>query len=155
MLGIKQAYKKLKESEEFKKEKGFFYLAFSISDNLDNNPWQLDFYNNEKINSYTVTDSSIKIEKENEKIQEKTKKIEKIDLEKLNIDLEEIKEIIENKLKENHLRPTKYIIILQNNEWNVSLVCSSFDILQMKINSETKEIESCKIDNILNFQQRL
>lgn len=156
MIEIKEAYKKLKESEEFKKEQGFLYLAFSLLDpsQLENNAWQLDFYNKKKVNSYSISENEIKLVKENEKIECKNK-IEELNLDKSNLEYKELLAIIKEKLEFYKYRPQKYILILQGNHWNVSIISTDFYILKLRVNAETKALEDCTTDHILNFQKRL
>ena len=156
MLEIKEAYQKLKESEEFKKEKGFLYLAFSLLDQLEleNNFWQLDFYNKKRVNSYNITQNEIKLVKENEEVECKNK-IEELNLDKFNLDYKELLSLMKEKLEFYKFRPQKYILILQDNYWNASIISTDFFILKLKVNAENKKIEECSTDHILNFQKRL
>ena len=77
-MELKSALKKLKGSEEFKEwnnknQDNFFSYAFKMIEDSKSSPWQLGFYHKttDKMTTFVVEDSEIKIQKEEEKFKKR------------------------------------------------------------------------------------
>ena len=157
-------YQKLIESQIFldwQKENPEDYLVhfYSQLDNSfkPNTDWEIGFYNPEtdKITIFIVG-SEISLKPQDEAFK-KEGKVDKLDLDKTNVDfdqsIEEFKKIKDEKYSAE--LTLNGFIILQNFQnklmWNVSYALKSMNILNVKINAETKEIIS---DQSINFIQK-
>ena len=161
---LKQSISKLEFSEEFrnylkKNPKAYLISGFLIMDEGD---WQIDYYNpnNGLVTAFLVREK-IKVKPEAQAFQEKEKKIEKLDIEKVKLDFERAMEIVEKIRQDKYGNeiPNKKIIVLQNLEdygqvWNITFITSSFNTLNVKIDSENGMIRSENLSSVINFGQR-
>ena len=95
-MELKPALKKLQESQEFKKwqlknKSTYFSYAFKILQEMDTDEWQIGFYNKkkERITTFVIGSSSIKVRAEEEVIKKEDTKINEIHLGKVNIAFED------------------------------------------------------------------
>ena len=157
-------YQQLEESQIFqdwKKDNPNDYLVHfynQINSAFQTNAdWEVGFYNpdQDKITIFIIgNEISIKPQEDAFK---KEGKVEQLNLEKIKVDFEQSIEEFK-KIKEDKYSPEVMLngfIILQNFQdklmWNVSIALKSMNILNVKINAETKEIIS---DQAINFIER-
>lgn len=165
---LKNSLQKIKNSTLFKnwikKNPGSYLCScFSIIENTTKDiNWQIDFYSPKKdrITSFMVQDNKISILESDSKIFKKEKtKIKELNLEKVKIDLNKALEIV-NKLKEKKYpseKVNKIVIILQQFEnciWNITYLTSTFNVLNVKINTENGKILEEKLSPVLSFKSK-
>jgi len=151
--------KKLKDSEEFKKFKNNHPKCFLCNVVSINNNKQLDYYcpDNEKMTSFLMQDK-IQINP-NSDILKTNSKIKELNINKIKIEELKAKEIINSLIKDKYPNEIKKqeIIILQNIEaqptWNITIITTSFNVLNVKIDAITGNIKSENLESILKFKQ--
>jgi uncharacterized membrane protein YkoI len=98
--------------------------------------------------------------REEEEAFKEGKSIELLELNKVNISLDEALDIAEKKRKEKYPSEIIYksIVILQNigvQVWNITLISMSFNIVNIKVDSETGEVVSSNMHSILNLGTKI
>jgi len=149
-------YKKLTDSNVFKEWKEKNEKDYLCSYILINDIPQFDFYNpkTDKITSFIINDE-IEIKKEQNIFKKSKDKICELKLDKVKITLEKAEEIINNLEKYKKENFNKKIIILQSKKsplWNLSLITTTLDILNIKIDAITGEIFSETFESLLNLK---
>lgn len=146
---IKEKVNLVEKSGEYKKwllsNKDSYLCSVFCLDDKENN-WQIDYYNSKTklITNFFLQNDVIVIN--TDKVFSKSpKKVNELHLDKVKIDLDEVMDII-NKLvknKYNGEEPHKTIVILQHLSellWNITIIMSSFNILNVKVNAIDGEI---------------
>lgn len=165
-MELKQALKKLEESQEFKKwhqknKSTYFSYAFKILQEMDPDEWQIGFYNKKKDRITTfVIGSGIKVRAEEEVFKKEDTKVNEIQLDKVKIAFEDAiakagKFQAENFPKD---KSVKTIAILQNikelgNIWNITYLTEAFNTLNMKIDASTGKVLEHKLSSIFSFRK--
>lgn len=154
-MNFKNDIEKIKNSEAFKNLDKKLYLCSCFS--IDNE-WQYDFYDkkSKKITSFKIG-KEIEILEESKAFQKEEVDVEELSLDmvkmELNDALDKVEEIMSKKSAGEEVN--KKIIILQCLKvplWNISFLTSCFNILNVKINAENKEIISEKFESLMNFR---
>jgi hypothetical protein len=167
-MELKQAFKKLKQSQEFKdlneKTKDiYFSYALIMIENNKTVPWQLGFYNKttDKIVTFIVGENSIKMEPEEEIFKKPGMEVKPLDIDKAKLPYNEILKKTEEFQKKEYPKEliSKTIAILQNlkeygNIWNITYVMHSFKTLNMKVNSENGDIIDHNLQSLMDFVQK-
>ncbi len=163
-MSVKKQYKKLLESEVFRKWKDnnhetYFAHAFAILDSQNNGEWQFGFYNpdNDMITTFFMGAEAITHSPETEIAKHDTMKVNELDIEKVEIDFEEALQIAE-KCQENNYegdKSLKKVMILQNLSdgllWNISFLTIKFSVINIRIDAITKEIIEHKKASMMDF----
>lgn len=155
---IKESYKKILHSKDFK-HKGFLCGAFLISDieNIENTPWQIDFYNKDTdtMISYTV-EGEIKASEDSKVFKEENSQIEELNLEDIKVDFDNLKQELNKILKNRKEEPVKISIILQKIKvpiWNLIYITKKFNLLNIKIDATSGTVLEEKIVSLLSFEK--
>jgi len=160
---LKESLKRLEDSNEFnnwksKNKKSYFCSAFVMGADLEKENWQLDFYNPEKdkITSFKLN-GCIEVLEEEGIFKKPKEKVNELKLNKVKIDFDKAIEIFEDFKSKKYPSedPEKKIVILQNLKntvWNITYICTSFNILNIKINAITGSVEQDTITSIFNFK---
>lgn len=123
-----------------KKPKGFLTTIFKMCDpnEIDDIPFQFDFYNPEKdvICSYIIQDEILEINKDVKVFKDEKKEMKQLNIENVNYENIPTNEI----LKKYNEKITKIIIILQEKTWNLSYITNSLNLINVKIDTETNKI---------------
>jgi len=144
---IKEAIKKIEETEEFKKykeENPDLFLADTFIILNENEGWQIDYYSEDKdkITSFTQKNESVQI-KESELFRKEKTEMIPLNLEKIKFSLEQALKVVETQTKE---KPSKLIVVLQvlndKEVWNITYLTTSFKTINFKINAINGEIIS-------------
>ena len=142
-MDIFKEYENLKQNTEFKKfqrdETNYYLVHVLIPDN--NNSLEYGFYNPET-DKITVFKTNPIEKQEEEDVFKEGKTIIKLDIDKVKLNTEEalkkIKEIQEKEFSAEKIK--KKIILLQTiqNEpcWNITMVCESLNVINIRINAE-------------------
>lgn len=153
---IKSQYKKLISSKVFKdweqNNKNYYLSSYVLINEIP----QFDFYNPkiDKITSF-ILNKTVEITKDQNIFKKSKDKIQKLNLEKIKITLKKAFNIINSLKKYKNIKFTKKIVILQNIKiplWNISLITSNFNILNIKINAVNGNIISENYESLLNFK---
>lgn len=159
---LKLLLKNIENSDEYKQwrlDHGNAYLcsAFLIGNLLDENTWQIDYYNpgNDKITSFVQNDG-IKFKEENI-FKKPGDEIKELDLEEVKIDLNRALKNLERLKKKKYPKevPNQKIIVLQNLQvilWNITYINSNFNILNVKINAINGKILQDNLTSIMDFK---
>ena len=158
--------KKVESSKEFRNFKqehpdaelciGFFIINYET----DINQEQIDYKTKDSVFSFYIQNNEVKFNKEELIETDEKHKIKKISS-KINIDLDEIKELVREKLiQENiNLRLEKIIAILQMHEsqqvWNITIILNGLVIINMLIDSTTKQIIKFDRKNLSDFVRKI
>ncbi len=165
MKQFKEAFKLLKNSDEFKEWKGknpetyLSYAMYVVEDEDDN--WKIGYYHKEhnKVISFDVGEK-IKVEPEDKVLKEKNKTVGKIDAGKVKHDLSDAVTTAVNLQKEEYATeaPKKIIAILQTLEgeqvWNITFFTQSFNTLNFKIRSESLRVIDKKLQPLFKMDQK-
>lgn len=159
-MDIFDAYKLLLESEEFqdfvKNEEGYYLVHGYLMEEKNKTPaWEFGFYNEQKDKIIVFQTEPIKRLPEEEVFKEGNT-LNKLDLDKVKINLDEASKIAEQVRQEKYKSEQimKQINILQNlhkQVWNITLVSTAFNIINIKIDSETGEMISSNIHSIMDL----
>ena len=155
---LKKTIEEVEESKEHKDE--FLCSAFmmSVIKDIENEEWQIDYYKKgkDRISSYKKVNGKIEqINKEEEIFKEEEAEIKPLEIEKVRIDFEEARKKGEEELKNRNEEANKIIVILQQEDepiWNITLLTTTFNMLNMKISAETGEVKEKKFVSLLNFK---
>lgn len=149
-------FKKLTDSQVFKEWKENNKKDYLCSYVLINEVPQFDFYNpkTDKITSFIIN-KEIEMKKEQNIFKKSKDKIYELNLDKVKIPLEKAEEIINNLEKYKKETFNKKIIILQSKKnplWNLSLITTTLNILNIKIDAVTGEVLSETFESLLNLK---
>ena len=155
--------KRLESSQEFReriKKNPDIFLAhvFYIIDEENKGIVQAGYYSKKKdiILTFIVEKEKISFNCEDRVFKEQKTAIKPLDLSKVKIDVNEALEIADALQKEKYKAqlPVKKIAILQHlpagQVWNITFLTQSFKTLNIKIDSETREIVSDKLVSIIS-----
>lgn len=163
-MELKEIYKKLTESGDFKQWKDknpkTYLVHFFKVEEENRGEWQMGYYDKEKdrITTFLVTEQ-IGIIPEQEVYKEK-KVIKKLDISKIKIDEEKAFTAVEEVIGKNYKGefPIKKIIIIQNLGrgaiWNITFLIRSFKTLNFKINAETGKVLSHELNSLMDFVKK-
>ena len=155
---------RLKESKiflEWQKEHVDAYLThcFFMKDKMVEPEWQIGYYNpgTDLISTFVIGEKII-MNPDSEALK-KEGMVDKLDISKVKKDYVDAFELA-NKVQVEEFKthtPMKKIFILQNIEgkqiWNVTYVTNTFNTLNIKIDSETGEINSKKLLSIFKVEK--
>jgi len=161
---IDSSLKKLKSSVEFREYHKSYpdcYLAscFKMGDSKINDvSWQFDFYSlrSRKMTSFQIGET-IKVQKDQD-VFSQGKPPKELELNKVKIDFDKAISLV-NKVKKKRIPDesiNKEIIILQAIDgkavWNITLLTSAFNVMNIRINANSGEIISENNESILKFK---
>jgi len=162
---LKQTIRMVEQSKAFKsfiKKHPDYYLAhcFTMLDERERKyGWELGYYS-EKTDKLVVfeTKPSIRMRPEDE-VFKKSGIIKKLELSKVRISVSKALDICNRLLKDKYPKQviTKRIIILQrlkNQVYNITLITSSFNILNIKVDSVTGGVLQENIQSIMSLGKR-
>ncbi|MEM3126943.1 MAG: hypothetical protein QW331_02655 [Candidatus Woesearchaeota archaeon] len=164
-MDFKQTYKRLLDSNEFKKwkkeNKNSYLASFStIFDSFSNKTefWTIAFYD-PKEDSMTnfVMKEEVSIEKFNEIAKKPNTKVTELKIEKVKIDFETAIEKIKETKKEYYKNQmlTKAFVVLQNIDekflWNISFLTGSFQLINFRIDATNNELISHEAMDFTKF----
>ena len=152
-------YKQLINYEKFKSWKSknknsYLSSVFLLKDQNVSSGWQFDYYLPKKNKMATfIVGKDVKFTKD-QKIFSTSKKIDEIDLKDVKFPFENVVKLVMPKYKDK--RFVKEIIIIQSLNskllWNVSLVTSDFNLINIKIDAKTGEIIEETSSSLLQFK---
>jgi hypothetical protein len=162
-MQIKDMIKKLETSKEFKawrrKHKSEYLVhIFKMVDQANKDSWQVGYYNKAKDQITTcLIDTNIQIVPETEIFRKEKHVIKKLDLSKIKVDFKQALNTAVELQKDKYPNepPVKIIAILQNLDkqlWNITFVTASFKTLNIKINAQSKYIESDDLASLVDFK---
>ncbi len=163
-MEFKQALNILKEKDEFKefkKENPSYFVVhgFLTREDSSDEGWQIGFYSEENDNIVVFETEPVERLPEDDAFK-KQGSINPLDVEKIKFNLEEALEKAE-KIREKEYAGqtvTKKIVVLQKLEeqiWNITLVTASFNIINIRLNTETGDLVSKKIESIMKLGKNL
>ena len=166
-MELKPALKKLEESHEFKKwhqknKNTYFSYAFKILQEMDPDEWQIGFYNKKKdrITSFVIGSSSIKVRAEEEVFKKEDTKVNEIKLGNVKLTFEDAIAKADKFQTEKFPKDksVKTIAILQNikeldNIWNITYLTEAFNTLNMKVDASTGKVLEHKLSSIFSFRK--
>lgn len=137
------------EYKEWRKENSLFYLVhgFLLIDKDQDQDWQIGYYSRtrDRIITLSLNSSNLSISPESE-VFKKEGAINKLEIDKIIIGKKKAFEIAEELRKKDfpaHLS-IKTIMVIQNlegiNQWNITFIASSMNILNLKLDSRTGEL---------------
>ena len=165
-MDLKLALKKLEESKDFKKwrqknKSTYFSYAFKIPQEMPDE-WQLGFYDTkkDKITTFVIADSKIKIRPEEEIFKKEDMKVNEVQLEKVKLTFDNAINKANEFQQKNFPkdRSIKTIAILQNISnlgiiWNITYVTEAFNTLNMKVDASTGNVLEHKLDSVFSFRK--
>jgi len=162
-MAVKKEYEKLIASDEYKdfekNEEGFYLVhASMIREYSKKGSWEFGFYNESRDRIVTFGTEPIARQPEQEAFK-KEGIISPLDLEKVKIGYEMAMTICEKLRMEKYSSESinKVIAILQKlhkQVWNITLVTTAFNLINVKIDAATADIISSNISSILNLGVR-
>jgi|FLOH01.1.fsa_nt_gi hypothetical protein len=147
---LKKALEKLQENKEFKNytnkhKESFLSHAFTMVDKVQGS-WQIGYCNpkTDKVIVFEI-DKEIDVKPEEDIFKKPGQKVKPLDLSKVKLNLEQVMKITNDLVEKNHSAEivNKTIVILQNlgkNLYNLTLVCQSFNIINIRIDATSGEI---------------
>jgi len=157
---MEHSHKKLIESDEFKKfqenEEGFFLAHASIIKEVGKNAtWEFGYYHAGRDRMVIFNTEPISRSSEQE-VFKKGLTINPLDISKVKVTYEQAMQIAEKVRQEKYKGEpiNKYIVILQNlhkQVWNVTLITSAFNIINIKIDAKTGEVISTNKHSVLDL----
>ena len=162
--GIASSFKKLKSSSKFKEfvvknKSNYLASCFKMGDSkLTGSAWQFDFYavNSKKMTSFQVG-NEITVNKDQEIFAKAGAPME-LELNRVKIEIKKAMIIANNYKTEKlpHETVNKEIVILQELEnkpvWNLTLLTSAFNIVNIKIDAFSGKILSSSCESIMSFK---
>ncbi len=157
------AVQKTKEFKEFKKNSPNAYLCagFLLIESLNNAEWQMDYYcPDRKVMATVVLEDKKSSVKESNQISLTPEGVTELNLEKVDYDFEDALKVIDGLLTEKYAghKANKIITVLQNvkgsETWNITYLTNQFHVLNVKINAETGDLISEKLEPIISFRQK-
>jgi len=156
---------KIQESKEFQNFKqqnpeaqlvaGFFILDFLSNDNKET----LDYKVNQDIFTFTLKDNQIQINKDKLINNEKSPQLTKLNP-IIQIDTQELKNIVQTQAQNNNIQAklNKIIAVLQTYNqkqiWNLTCMLDQLIILNIHIDSNTKEITKFERKSMMDLIKR-
>jgi len=142
-MDVLQEHKKLEEHNEFKKfmrDNKDYYLVHILVQEVQND-LEVGYYNPKKDKIMIFKINPFTKGKEEDVFKE-GKTISKLDIKKIKINYSEAQELAKNIIKKEHSAEIigKQIILLQTISeqlWNMTYVCKSMNIINIRINAET------------------
>ena len=162
-MDVFDAYKFLLESEEFqdfvKNEEGYYLVHAYLMEEKDKMPtWELGFYNETKDRIIVFQTEPIKRLPEEEVFKE-AQTINKLNLDNVKISLSDANAVVEAVRQEKYkseliMKKINLLQSLHKQVWNITLISTAFNIINVKIDSETGELISSNIHSIMNLGVR-
>ncbi len=163
-MDFKTALKKLKESSEFKKwisknKKAYLTYVFTMIENSEKSEWQVGYYDKklDKVTVFTIN-GNIEINPEQEVFKKPGASVKKINLKDVKFGLDKILKKAQNIKEKEYSKElvTKTIAILQNIKpgqlWNITLITSSFNTINIKIDSKTGKTIKHELVSLFQFR---
>ena len=163
-MDFKTALKKLKESSEFKKwisknKKSYLTYAFTMIENSENSEWQIGYYDKklDKVAVFTIN-NNIEINPEQEVFKKPGESIKKVNIEDVKLGLDDVLKKANNIKEKKYPKEvvTKTIAILQNIKlgqlWNITLITSSLNTINIKIDAKTGKIIKHELVSLFQFR---
>ena len=163
-MELKEAFKKLEKSKEFRewKQKNpdtFFSYALKILEENKEQPWNIGFYHKltDKVVTFIV-DKKIDMQEEEEIFKKPDDEVKPIETEKAKMPFSDIMEKVRDFTNKTY--PTelmnKTIAILQNLEnygtvWNITHITPSFNTINIKADAEDGRILYNNIESIMGL----
>ena len=154
-----EEYKRLINSEKFKSwrnknKDSYLSSVFFLKDNERSSGLQFDYYLPKKKRMTTfIVDNNIKVTKD-QKIFTTSDKIDEIDLKDIKFSFDNVVKLVMPKYRDK--RFVKEIIIVQSLNskllWNVSLVTSDFNLINIKIDAVNGKIIEETSSSLLQFK---
>ncbi|MFH1409024.1 MAG: PepSY domain-containing protein [Nanoarchaeota archaeon] len=137
----------------------FMSHAFIMMDDSGDGEWQIGYFHDEKITSFTMSEH-IKIEPSEEVFKEPDKKVLPIDVKDIKFSesqaIEEAKKLQEREYPGS--RPQRVILILQNLNntlvWNISFITGTFDTLNVHISATSGRVIKHKLLSIIDVHNK-
>lgn len=162
-MAIKSEYENLLNSDEYKdflkNEEGFYLVhASMIREYSKKGSWEFGFYNPQRDRIVSFSINPIVRQPEQEAFKEDGI-IAQLDIEKVKISYEMAMTICEKLRLEKYSSESvnKVIAILQHlhkQVWNITLVTTAFNLINIKIDAANADIISSSINSILNLGVR-
>lgn len=163
-MDLKELYKKLTESEEFKEwkkkhPKDYLVHFFKFSEEFEGD-WQIGYYSKEsdKITGFVIGEQIGVLPEEN--VFKKQGAVKKLVLSKVKISEKEAFESLK-KIKEEEYQSKvslKTIVVLQNlsvgQVWNITFITNDFNTLNFKIGAENGKVLNHELTSLVNFTKK-
>lgn len=163
-MDFRTALKKLKNSSEFKKwfsknKKSYLTYAFTMIENSEKSDWQVGYYDKklDKVTVFTIN-NEIEINPEQDIFKKPGTAVKKVNLKDVKFGLDKIlkkAQAIKEKKYPKEL-VTKTIAILQNIDlgqlWNITLVTSSLNTINIKIDAKTGKTIKHELVSLFQFK---
>ena len=146
-MNLKQQHKEiLKHNQE-----GILISIFKMCDinKTENTPYQFNFYKNKKTNSFQFTTKVEQIYKNEDTLKDKEPK--ELDLNKIKLEYHQLE--TEPILTQYNERINKIIILIENNQYNLTYITSSMNMINIKVNPETGEVIKHSKTSILSLKK--
>ncbi|MGM5484992.1 MAG: hypothetical protein ACQEP1_03930 [Nanobdellota archaeon] len=167
-MNTKKIIDNLEESEEFKKfkeENPDTYLAhvFKMLDKQNVEEWQIGYYDksNRKVTTFVYNEKTETIQKnpESETFRKEDSHIKELKKEDINTNLNQAMQKVEKLRNEKYSKHPveKSFFILQNlgnPVWNFTLVTKTFNVLNVKVNASSGEVEEDNLSSIFDFKEK-
>lgn len=164
-MKVLEIIKKLEKSKEFltyrkenKPADAFLAHAFLMLDENNKGDWQFGYFNkkDEKMTSF-YCGSEIEVSQDAEVFKKPGTTVANLDLKKVKTEFEEAKATAEDVLEKKYggEEALKKIFILQNLDkqvWNITYLTKKYNIINIKIDSETGKIIKDEATSIMSFK---
>ena len=166
-MDVKPAIKILEDHKDFKKWQHknngtYFSYAFKIPQEMQEDEWQLGYYNSksDKITTFVIVGGDVKERPEEDVFKREETKINEVQLEKIKLSFDSVMQKANEFQQKNFPkdRSIKTIAILQNlselgNIWNITFVTEAFNTLNIKIDALNGKILEHNLTSIFSFMQ--
>lgn len=162
-MDFKTALKKLKNSSEFKKwvsknKKSYLTYAFTMIENSEKSEWQIGYYDKklDKVTVFTIN-NKIEINPEQDIFKKPGTAVKKVNLKDVKFGLDKILKKTQTIKEKKYPKElvTKTIAILQNIDlgqlWNITLVTSSLNTINIKIDAKTGKTIKHELVSLFQF----
>ena len=148
---------------KWKKEhsKSFLSSCFSIGNDIQELKWQIDFYDphDKKITSFVIDENKNIKCKEEDIFKQPKDVINELELNKVKIDLDKAVLKLDKwrKRKFPGEMPSQRIFVLQNLNtivWNITLINTSFNVLNIKIDAIKGSLIDHSLTNVMGFKDK-
>jgi len=163
-MNFKTVLKKLKDSPEFRKwvsknKKSYLTYALTIIENSEKSDWQIGYYDKklDKVTAFTIN-SKIEINPEQDIFKKPGTAVKKINLKDVKFGLDKILKKAQRIKSREYPKElvTKTIAILQNIDlgqlWNITLVTSSLNTINIKIDAKTGKTIKHELISLFQFR---
>ncbi len=161
-MKIKEIVAQVEQSEEFKdwreQNKEIYLANLFMMFEQEYTPWQVSYYNkkDDTMTSFTI-EKSITMNPGAE-VMKSQQQITPLELDSITTSPEEALTIAEGVLKEKYSKNiiSKKILVLQQSEvpfWNVTFICSTFNVVNVRMDASTKKIIKDSETNIMKFKE--